>query len=143
MKTIVDSLVPRIHHDGWKFILPAVVLGVFAAVWDQSHLFTFCVWFIVIFLFVFFRDPTRFPPDDRNVVVAAADGLIVYIGHAEAPAELRMANADRIRISVFLNLLDVHVNRIPISGTVVRKEYRKGRLWSTAIDKSARLQAPL
>jgi phosphatidylserine decarboxylase len=78
----------------------------------------------------FFRHPPRVPPDRPGVVVAPADGLICVIDTAAPPAELGMGNAELPRISIFLSLLDAHVQRAPVSGEVVAVQHRPGRFGS-------------
>lgn len=137
MLIILKSIIPRIHRDGCKFIIPTVAIAIFLSLSTDYWILIRFAWVLAAFVVVFFRDPTRIPPDDRHVVVAPADGVIVSIEPAVAPLELEMKTEDHIRISIFLNLLDVHINRIPISGIVKATRYRKGRLWSTAMDKSS------
>jgi len=129
-------LVP-INRDGWRFIaIFAVVslvlfafspvlgwLGVLATVW--------CVFF--------FRDPPRVTPSRDGLVVSPADGLVQMIEPAVPPPELGMGNDPRMRISIFLNVFDVHVNRIPAHGRIVRLCYRPGKFMNAAFDKASEL----
>jgi phosphatidylserine decarboxylase len=78
----------------------------------------------------FFRHPPRVPPDRPGVVVAPADGLICVIDNAAPPAELGMGSAELPRVSIFLSLLDAHVQRAPVSGEVVAVQHRPGRFGS-------------
>jgi len=78
----------------------------------------------------FFRHPPRVPPSRPGVVVAPADGLICVIDTAAPPAELGMGNAELRRVSIFLSLLDAHVQRAPVSGEVVAVQHRPGRFGS-------------
>ncbi len=129
-------LVP-IHRDGWKFIaifamaaivlffvwIPLGWLGVLATAW--------CVYF--------FRDPPRVTPVRSGLVVSPADGLVVSIGPATPPAELELGDAPFVRIGIFLNVFDVHINRIPIDGTVVRAAYHEGQFLNASFDKASEL----
>jgi phosphatidylserine decarboxylase len=78
----------------------------------------------------FFRHPSRVPPTRPGVVVAPADGLICVIDTAASPAELGMGSAELRRVSIFLSLLDAHVQRAPVSGEVVAVQHRPGRFGS-------------
>lgn len=86
---------------------------------------------------LFFRAPDRVAPTGTGVVVAPADGLIALVDHAVPPAELGLDSAPRPRVSVFLSLLDVHVQRIPIQGVVTRIVYRPGTFLSADLEKAS------
>lgn len=90
-----------------------------------------------LFCFFFFRDPERVPPGRPGAVLAPADGRIVAIAPAIPPAELDMGDAPRWRVSIFLSVLNVHVNRVPIDGVVTRIAYRHGAFVSASLDKAS------
>ncbi len=121
----------RIVKDGWVFILaPIIVFGVLGLVarfagwngvaWSMGGLGLV----LTAFMVYFFRDPDRIPPVDSKVIVAGADGVIRAI---ETIKEEQYLNAEAVRISIFLNPFDVHVNRAPIAGTVSGLAYTPGR----------------
>ncbi|MGH3797555.1 MAG: phosphatidylserine decarboxylase [Pseudonocardiaceae bacterium] len=85
----------------------------------------------------FFREPHRVPPQDPELAVAPADGTVSSIAPAPAPAELGLGDEPRPRISVFLSVFDVHVQRIPVDGAVRRIAYRPGRFLSADLDKAS------
>ena len=86
----------------------------------------------------FFREPKRVTPSRSNVVVAAADGTVAQVVLAAPPAELGLdGGRDWLRLSVFLSVFDVHVQRLPVSGEVVRAEYRAGKFLSADLDKAS------
>ncbi|MFC4002086.1 phosphatidylserine decarboxylase [Prauserella oleivorans] len=85
----------------------------------------------------FFREPRRVPPTRSGVVVAAADGLVSLIEEATPPAELGLPPEPRTRVSVFLSVFDVHVQRVPASGKVDRVAYRPGKFLSADLDKAS------
>jgi len=89
-----------------------------------------------LFCLYFFRDPERVTPD-RPVFVAPADGRVVSVSPAVPPAELGLGPAPRWRVAIFLSVLDVHVNRSPITGTVTRIAYRHGKFLSANMDKAS------
>lgn len=103
------------------FAWPLGLAGAAATAW--------CVWF--------FRDPDRTAPARRGVIVSPADGRVRSVGPAAPPAELGMGEAARTRISIFMNIFDVHVNRIPADGTVTALHYRRGRFFNASFDKAS------
>ena len=123
------------HPVGRPFILGGVVvllLGLLVGAW--------LVWLGVLFtLFClyFFRDPDRVPPARPGAVVAPADGRVVSVTQAVPPAELGLGDQPRWRVAIFLSVLDVHVNRIPASGTVTRIAYRHGKFVNASMDKAS------
>lgn len=131
MKTV---LVP-IHRAGWRFIAAFVVLTVllFTMVgpvgWIGVVLTAWCVYF--------FRDPDRVTPLGEGLIVSPADGLVLPIVSAAPPAELDMGAEPRTRISIFMNVFNVHVNRSPCDGTVTAKAYRPGRFVNASLDKAS------
>lgn len=86
---------------------------------------------------LFFREPARVSPSDQYAVVSAADGLVALVDEASPPAELGLGGEPRPRVSVFLSLLDVHVQRAPVTGIVSRREYRPGAFLSADLDKAS------
>jgi phosphatidylserine decarboxylase len=127
-------LVP-IHKAGWPFIAlfiaASVVLGYFVEplLWIGLIVTGWCVYF--------FRDPPRMTPLRPGLVVAPADGRVQYVGPAKPPAELGLGDGEMTRISIFLNVFDVHINRIPLDGTVTRLEYHAGKFVNAALDKAS------
>lgn len=123
------------HPAGRPFILggaAAVVAGLFIADWLAWLGVAF-----VLFCLYFFRDPERVVPDRPGAMVAPADGRVVMVGQAVPPAELGLGAAPRWRVAIFLSVLDVHVNRVPIAGTVTRIAYRHGKFLNASLDKAS------
>jgi phosphatidylserine decarboxylase len=123
------------HPAGRPFILGgmiAVLLGVVVGTWLTSLGFLF-----TLFCLYFFRDPERVPPLRRDAVVAPADGRVVFVGMATPPAELGLGILPRWRVSIFLSVLNVHVNRVPADGTVTRIAYRHGAFVNASLDKAS------
>lgn len=87
----------------------------------------------------FFREPRRVPPGDPRLAVAPADGTVHSVAPAVPPAELGLGAEPRPRVSVFLSVFDVHVQRAPVDGEVRRVEYRPGQFLSAGLDKSSEL----
>ena len=127
-------LVP-IHPAGWPFIAIFFVLAV-----ALGFLWTPLFWIGLIatgWCVYFFRDPPRQTPTRPGLLVSPADGMVIYVGPAKPPAELNLGDEALTRISIFLNVFDVHVNRIPIEGTVNLLNYHKGKFLNAAHDKAS------
>lgn len=85
----------------------------------------------------FFREPKRVAPTRPGLVVSAADGTVAQVLPAAPPAELGLEGGDWLRVSVFLSVFDVHVQRVPVAGEVLRAEYRPGKFLSADLDKAS------
>lgn len=85
----------------------------------------------------FFRNPDRVTPCRAGLIVSPADGIVKWVGPATPPLELELGPAPRDRISIFMNVFDVHVNRIPLEGAIVRLVYRPGRFINASLDKAS------
>ena len=139
MSLIADVRIafPPPHPAGRPFILGGIVVlvaGLFLShwlVWLGAVFTLFCVFF--------FRDPERVPSPRPGVFVAPADGRIVAVAQVSPPDELDLGPAPLWRVSIFLSVLDVHVNRIPIDATVTRIAYHHGAFLSASLDKASDL----
>ena len=96
---------------------------------------------VTVWVAAFFRDPVRVTPHDETLIIAPADGLITQIAEVQAPPELRRADAlgDALvtRVSIFMNVFDVHINRAPIAGTVTHRHYIAGKFINADLDKAS------
>jgi phosphatidylserine decarboxylase len=123
------------HRAGIPFIAGGVVAGVLGLVlsfWLAGVGVAFS-----LFCLYFFRDPERVPPSRPDLVVAPADGHVVSVELAAPPVELGLGETPRVRIAIFLSVLDVHVNRMPAAGRVTRIAYRHGKFLSANLDKAS------
>ena len=136
--SIVDSVrkqMAPIHPEGYLFI------GIFALV----SLVLFIIWrplgwigvVLTLWCVYFFRDPARVTPVRDGLVVAPADGKISSVALAVPPAELGLGSESVPRVSIFMSVFDVHVNRSPVSGEVERIVYRPGKFLSADLDKAS------
>ena len=91
----------------------------------------------VLFCLYFFRDPERTPPPRPGLVLAPADGRVVSVMPAVPPLELGLGPDTRWRVAIFLSVMDVHINRWPVDGTVKRIAYRHGKFLSANMDKAS------
>jgi phosphatidylserine decarboxylase len=135
MDTLKSVLVP-INAEGHKFIaiFAAVTVAMFAFLpsffgWVGVVLTLWCVYF--------FRDPDRHVPTREGLIVSPADGVVQMIERAVPPEELQMGSDPRLRISIFLNVFNVHVNRVPLGGKIIRQVYRPGKFLNAALDKAS------
>ena len=124
-----------IHREGCPFIALAVAVNLLAfllATWLGWLLLPITLWCIA-----FFRDPERKTPDASGLIICPADGKLLPVVDAVPPAELGMGATPRPRLSIFMNVFNVHVNRNPISGNVVALSYRAGRFFNASFDKAS------
>ena len=123
------------HPAGRPFILGGVVVVVLGLL--LAHWLAWLGLVFTLFCLFFFRDPERVPPGRPSAVVAPADGRVTAIAPAVPPAELGLGAMPRWRVSTFLSLINVHVNRIPADGIVTRIAYRHGTFVNASDDKAS------
>jgi phosphatidylserine decarboxylase len=132
--TIIDNLAP-VNRDGHKFIAIAAGLAlIFFLVWPP--LAWVCV-VAALYIAYFFRDPDRVTPQREGLIIAPADGRIAAIETVQPPTEMGLGSEQRVRISTFLSVLDVHITRSPVSGRIVRSIYVPGSFLNAADDKAS------
>ena len=136
LSSTIRLVLAKPHPAGQPFIWGGVALAVIGGLILGAWLFWIAVAF-TLFCLYFFRDPDRVPPVSRNLVVAPADGRVVSVEPAVPPAELGLGDAPRWRVAIFLSVVDVHVNRMPIEGRVTRIAYRHGAFLNAALDKAS------
>lgn len=136
-------LFPHINREGMRFGMIALVLAILFAVVAAVVLPILSVLTIPFFLlaygvFLFFRDPDRYPPEDAKAILSPADGRICLIGEEELPDGLADGRK-HWRVSVFMSVFNVHVNRLPTAGTVERVEYiAAGKFFNASLDKASK-----
>ena len=123
----------RINKAGWPFILLFGAGAVAAGFVSEPLGYAGAV--LTAWCAYFFRDPDRVTPTRDELIMSAADGAVQLIDQAAPPEELAMGNGTRWRVAVFMNVFDVHVNRIPADGTVAALRYRPGRFVNASLDK--------
>jgi len=124
-----------IHREGYPFIALFAGVNLLAfliAAWLGLLLLPLTLWCIA-----FFRDPERSTPTAAGLIVAPADGKLLPIVEAAPPPELGLGDAPRVRLSIFMNVFNVHVNRNPVSGTVTGLAYRPGKFFNASFDKAS------
>src|SRR5215472_6216466 len=133
---MLRSVLAPIHPDGWRFIAAALVVALLLFWLGMTPL----GWLALVaaaWITYFFRDPWRVTPSRPGLVVSAADGVVVATDRVPPPRELEMGEAPMTRIGVFLNVFDVHVNRIPLGGRVKKLAYSKGKFLNASLDKAS------
>jgi phosphatidylserine decarboxylase len=123
------------HPEGARFVVGAAIVT--ALLFWLSEPLGWLGVVITLFIAYFFRNPERVVPQRPGLIVSPADGLVESIGPAVPPAELEMGPAERLRVSIFLSVLDVHINRVPADGTVLKAVYRPGKFFNAALDKAS------
>ena len=111
-----NSIFPKIHKEGYKFLAISILVTFVILFFSKFIGFIFIL--ISIWVYYFFRDPERYSVNDDTYLVSPADGLITDISEKSGPEELRLENTTYTKVSVFMNVFNCHVNRIPINGKI-------------------------
>jgi phosphatidylserine decarboxylase len=123
---------PIIAREGWAFLGIAIALSVLVHSF-LGFAWALPLWAATLFVLQFFRDPARVAPEDPQAVLAPADGRIVMVGKALDP----YLNREALKISVFMNVFNVHSNRAPVDGAVRKRWYHAGSFLNAALDKAS------
>ena len=132
---MLDKVFPKIHPEGYKFIVIAVVITIFLYFFS-SFLGLICL-ALTIWVYYFFRDPERISINDENYLVSPADGIISQIVEINGPKELGLEQKKFTRVSIFMNVFNCHVNRVPSSGKINKIIYKSGKFFNASLDKSS------
>ena len=122
---------PLIAREGWPFLFASVIVSVAVTYW--SAVWSIPFWIIALFVLQFFRDPPREIPVETGAVLSPADGRIVAVERVNDPYVQREA----IKVSVFMNVFNVHSNRSPVDGTVKQVWYFPGKFVNADLDKAS------
>ena len=132
---MIDILFPKLHKEGYRFLaIAAVVTFIFLLISNFLGIISFI---LTIWVYYFFRDPERFPIKDENYIVSPADGKITQIVEINGPKELGLEGKKYTRISVFMDVLCCHVNRVPYSCTIKKIFYKPGKYINATLDKAS------
>ncbi|MEO6024934.1 MAG: phosphatidylserine decarboxylase [Burkholderiales bacterium] len=123
---------PIIAREGWPFVSFAFIIALLASL-GFGFWFSLLFWLIAFFVLQFFRDPPRILPSNASAIVSPADGRVVFVGKAHDP----YLNRDALKISVFMNVFNVHSNRSPVDGAIQNVWYFPGRFINAALDKAS------
>ena len=132
---MIDILFPKLHKEGYRFL--AIAAAVTFILLLISKFFGMISLIITIWIYYFFRDPERFPINDENYLLSPADGAVSQITEVNGPQELGLENKKFTRVSIFMNVLDCHVNRVPSSGKITQIFYKPGEYINASLDKAS------
>jgi len=132
---MMNNIFPKIHREGYKF-LAISILATFV-LWLFSSTLAFLLILITIWIYYFFRDPERVSINDNSYLVSPADGLVSKITEVSGPTELGLENENFTRVSIFMNVFNCHVNRIPTAGEVEEIFYKPGKFLNASLDKAS------
>lgn len=135
METILSVFVP-IHREGHKFIGIFAVITFLFFLMDLDFLVTVGV-ILTIWCAYFFRDPDRVTPQKEGLVISPADGVVQSVTESVPPTELEMGEDACVRVSIFMNVFDVHVNRVPVDGKIIRQAYTPGKYLNASLEKAS------
>ncbi len=130
-----NSIFPKIHKEGYKFLAISVLITFVVLLFSKFMGFVFIA--ISIWVYYFFRDPDRISIDDDKYLVSPADGLITDISERSGPEELRLENTTYTKVSIFMNVFNCHVNRVPTAGKIEEIYYKPGKFLNASLDKAS------
>ena len=132
---MIDKVFPKIHNEGYKFL---VIFGFATLILYLISTFLGLMGLILtIWVYYFFRDPDRISINDENYLVSPADGVVLKVEEADGPKELSLESKKFKKISIFMNVFDCHVNRIPCSGKITEISYKPGKFFNASLDKAS------
>ena len=130
-----SKIFPKIHTEGYKFIVISVFITIILLIFS-GFLGTIGL-LLTIWVYYFFRDPERIIIEDDNYLVSPADGEVIKVEEVDGPREVGLENKKFNKISIFMNVFDCHVNRIPCSGIVEEILYKPGKFLNASFDKAS------
>ena len=132
---MIDFLIPKLHKEGYRFVAIAAILTfVFLLISNFLGLISFA---ISVWVYYFFRDPERFSINNENYLISPADGVISQIVEVNGPNELNLEDKKFTRVSIFMNVFNCHVNRVPSSGKISKIYYKPGKYFNASLDKAS------
>ena len=133
-QSIRDAMVP-VHKEGYRFVAVfAVVTILLGLLWQPLFWIGLM---LTIWCALFFRDPERVVPVSDDLIISPADGVVSSIGLFVPPAELNLGSQPRMRISVFMNVFNCHINRAPVRGSVLVSSHKPGKFLAADLDKAS------
>ena len=132
---MIDILFPKLHKEGYRFLAIAAFITFILLL--ISNFFGLISFILTIWVYYFFRDPERFSINDENYLLSPADGVVSQIIETNGPSEIGLENKKFTRVSIFMNVFNCHVNRIPSSGKINRIFYKPGKYINASLDKAS------
>ena len=131
----ISSVLVPIHREGYRFV--AIALAVTLVLFWLAEPLGWIGVVLTAWMVYFFRDPIRVTPEGPELVISPADGVVQSIVEAPPPPELGMGSEPRWRVAVFMNVFDVHVNRVPADGEIIGLAYSPGAFLNASLDKAS------
>ena len=128
-------LLPPIHSEGWRFVAAFAAVSALLGVLFKPLAFIGLI--VTVWCFYFFRDPVRVTPQSDDLVISPADGIVQMITETVPPKELDMGDEKVKRVSVFMSVFNVHVNRVPATGKITKTVYVPGKFVNATLDKAS------
>ena len=132
---MLSTFLKPMHREGYRFV--AVFAAATAVLFWLAEPLGWIGVCLTVWCYYFFRDPPRVTPLRDGLVISPADGVVSMLGPAIPPEELGLGPAAMTRISVFMNVFNCHVNRLPIAGTIMKVAYRPGKFLNASLDKAS------
>jgi phosphatidylserine decarboxylase len=133
--SMLSTFLKPMHREGYRFV--AVFAAATAVLFWLAEPLGWIGVCLTVWCYYFFRDPPRVTPLRDGLVISPADGVVSMLGPAIPPEELGLGPAAMTRISVFMNVFNCHVNRLPIAGTIMKVAYRPGKFLNASLDKAS------
>ena len=130
-----NTIFPKIHKEGYKFLAISIIATFVVLLF--SKLIGFILIILTVWVYYFFRDPERYSINDESYLVSPADGLITDVSERSGPEELRLENTTYSRVSIFMNVFNCHVNRVPTAGKIEEIYYKPGKFLNASLDKAS------
>ena len=130
-----NTIFPKIHKEGYKFLAISII-ATFVVLFFSKFI-GFILIIISIWVYYFFRDPERYPINDDSFLVSPADGLITDVSERSGPEELRLENTTFTKVSIFMNVFNCHVNRVPTACKIEEIYYKPGKFLNASLDKAS------
>jgi len=132
---MLNKIFPKIHSEGYKFLAIAIFITIFF--YFLSTFLGLVALILSIWVYYFFRDPERVPINDDDYLTSPADGEVLTVQEIYGPKELGLENKKFNKISIFMNVFDCHVNRIPCDGKISEIIYKPGKFLNASLDKAS------
>ena len=132
---MIDFLFPKLHKEGYRFLTIAIVITFILLL--ISNFLGLIGFVLTIWVYYFFRDPERFPINDENYLLSPADGIVSQIIETNGPSELGLESKKYTRVSIFMNVFNCHVNRVPSSGKITQIFYKPGKYINASLNKAS------
>ena len=132
---MIDFLLPKLHKEGYRFLAIAAAITFILLLF--SNFLGIIGLILTVWVYYFFRDPERFSINDESYLTSPADGVISQILETNGPPELGLENKKFTRVSIFMNVFNCHVNRVPNSGKVSQVFYKPGKYLNASFNKAS------